>query len=379
MKKNYDILFRDILGILRREYAGRELVGDRLDPRYYNTAVGQAWHDRRLDELTFLRYISQMLACTGDRHLRLSMAPSASYTPWSPGFLARRYGDELIVTHIRGEERLRPGDAITAVNGGSLPSHRASIQKNFFYADEPGREDWAGLLRMAETVTVRRSDGREETLPLEKHPPIGAVAAPRLHKRPDRVILDLRNVPDLPEEEALALLSRLLTRDTPYAELFDTELYVSYTPVNCAVKAASLTGTDGAEPFLAQLRERAGQGFLPESADDGLVIPGRGDRPAVVLTDTWTRDGAEALALAARRAGAVLIGRATLGTIDLWGDVSLRLDDRYTLTWPTALTVRAYEGKSLPGQGLAPDLALPWSPRELSEDVLLREAEKYPV
>ena len=100
MNKRYDELFGAIVTILRRDYAGLENLDDRFDPRYYNTAIGQAWHDGKLDELLFLRYINQMLACTGDRHLRFTMRPTDAYKPWSCGFFTRRYGDSLYVTAI---------------------------------------------------------------------------------------------------------------------------------------------------------------------------------------------------------------------------------------------------------------------------------------
>ena len=374
MSKRFDELFREITDILRRDYAAAELTGASLDPPYYNTAIGQAWHDRKLDELLFFRYVSQMLACTGDRHLRLTMRPSESYSPWSPGFLTRRYGDSLYVTRSVGDGRFVSGDRITAVNGGSPASHRASIQKNFFYADEPEREDWNGLLKMAAAVDVLHPDGSAESIELGRFPPVRDAYLPAVTELPDRCILDLRNVPDLTEDDYLPLLSLVCREDTLLSDLTETELFVNYTRLNCRVKAAGLQGLDGTEELLRELEEKSGRGLLPESAGDDTMVPGRGDRPVVVLTDTWTRDGAETLALAAKRAGAVLVGRPTLGTIDLCGDVTLALDERYALTWPTAVTRAAREGRAIPGRGIAPDMYIPWTPEECARDVLMDAA-----
>ena len=374
MSKRFDELFREIAEILRRDHADPALIGDALDPPYYNTAIGQAWHDRRLDELLFLRFVSQMLACTGDRHLRLTMLPSESYAPWSPGFLTRRYGDSLYVTRSVGDGRFVPGDRITAVNGGSPASRRASIQKNFFYADEPEREDWNGLLKMAATVDVLHANGSAETIELERFPPVRDAYRPAMTELPDRLILDLRNVPDLTEDEYMPLLSLVCRTDTPLSALTETEIFVNYTRLNCRIKAACLRGVDGAEDFLRELEEKSGRGLLPESIGDDTVVPGSGSKPVVVLIDTWTRDGAETLALAARRAGSVLIGRPTLGTIDLCGDVTLALDERYALTWPTAVTKAAREGRGVLGCGIAPDRYIPWTPEECARDVLMDAA-----
>jgi len=376
MSRRYDEIFGDVVTILRRDYAGHELAAERFDPRYYNTAVGQAWHDGKLDELLFFRYMNQMLACIGDRHLRFSLRPSERYSPWCCGFFTRRYGDSLYVTALRGETRLAPGDRITAVNGGPPSSHRANIQKNIFWSDDPEREDWNGLLKMADTVDVEHRDGTRERLPLRRHPLSPAAARPRLLEAPRGLLLDLRNVSDMSEAELLRLLPRLCRRSTPLRDLIDTAFFVNYTPVNCELRAAGLADTEDGEDYIRELRRKSGRGFLPETDDDDTVIPGEAPERVIVLTDTWTRDGAETLALAAKRAGALLMGRSTLGTIDMGGDVSLVLDERYTLTWPTLITRDAREGRGVMGRGVVPDVVVPWTPEECGRDILLETARQ---
>ncbi len=377
MSKRFDELFGEIVTILRRDYAGADLVGERLDPRYYNQSIGQAWHDDKLDELLFLRHVSQMLACTGDRHLHLELQPSEHYTPWSPGFFTRRYENALYVTAVTDEDRLVPGDRITAVNGGTPAAHRANIQKNFFYADTPEREDWHGMLKMADSIDVERSDGSRERLALARHPRRSPKAAPQVYDAKGGVILDLRNAADIPDGLFRELLSLVCRRDTPLRELADGDVYVNYTRFNCLVKAAGLESVEGAEGYLRELREKAGKGLLFEPDEDDTILPGHAGGAAVVLTDTWTRDGAEALSLAAKRAGAYLIGRPTLGTIDLCGDVHYALDERYVLTWPTAIAKAASEGRGVFGRGVAPDRYIPWTPEECRRDLLLDAAIEY--
>ena len=375
MSKRFDELFGEIVAILRRDYAGAELIGDRFDPRYYNTAIGQAWHDERLDELLFLRYIRQMLSCTGDRHLRFRLVPSESYVPSQPGFSTRRYGDSLYVTALSGETRLALGDRITAINGASPARHRQIIQKNFFYADTPEREDWGLLLSMADHIDVERADGTALQLGLQSYPlPEDASPAPTVRELPGARIIDLRKTADLDDDALLELLPLVCREDTPLSALVDSDIFVNYTRLNCLVKSAVLRELDGTEEYLDELREKSGRGYLPESDDDGTVIPGRASGTVLVLTDTETAFGAETLALAAKRAGATLIGRPTLGTIDLCGDVSCALDERYILTWPTAVTRSAREGNGVLGRGVAPDRYIPWTPEEFSRDVVLDAA-----
>ncbi len=406
--KRYDELFAQIVSILRRDHAWADRIAGGFDPRYYHQAVGQAWHDDRLDELLFLRYMNQMLACTGDRHLRLDLRPSDTYTPWSPGFFTRRFENSLYVTAAAGEPRLSVGDRIIAVNGGAPAAHRAGIQKNFFYADEPEREDWNGLLKMADSVTVARPDGSEEELFLERRPRESPCLPPELkplaggvlYLRPAPfdgegrtaallsaheaelsacrgLVVDMRAGQGEDEDECFALLPWVCRRDTPLAELIDTEFYVNYTRLNCILRAAGLENVPGGEAYIAELREKAGSGLTPETDRPEDTVSGRAPERVAVLTDTWCRDAGESFVLAAKRAGAYLIGRPTLGTSDFCGDVHYALDGRYTLTWPTAVTKAARDGRGVMGRGAAPDRYIPWTPAECETDVVLDAAAAY--
>ena len=406
---NYQQLFKEIVTVLRRDYAGKDIMDGRFSPRYYTQAIGQAWNDSRLDDLLFLRYVNQMLACIGDRRLRLDLLPSEEYAPSSPGFYTRRYEDSLYVTAVTGETRLAPGDRITAVNGGSPAKQKALIQKDFFRGSVPEREDWNGLLKMADYVDVTRTDGTEERLFLQKHSPVppdltagfslsedgiawfrpgpfdpgadtaGFVAAHAEELGACRaLILDLRNARGTEEDEIIPLLPLLCREDTTLSALADEPFAVNYTRLNCILKAAGLQAIPEAADYIAELASMADKGFVEESlAEEDMPIPGLAPEQIVVLTDTWCRDAGETLARAAKRAGAVLIGRPTLGTLDTLGEVSYALDERYVLTWPTAVTAAARDGRSRPGEGMEPDEYIPWTPEECTRDLLLEAARTY--
>lgn len=409
MNKNYQQLFRDIVTILRRDYAGRDFMGDRFSPRYYTQAIGQAWNDSRLDDLLFLRFVNQMLACIGDRNLLLTQRPNENYIPWSPGFYTRRFEDELCVTAVTGETRLTPGDRIRAINGGSPAKHKALIQKDFFRGSVPEREDWNGLLKMADEITVLHRDGREETLPLRHHPPAPPALTPTLaqwdggavYLRPGpfdpgadtaaflaahdkalqnarALILDLRNARGTEEDEIYPLLPWLCRKDTPLRDLLDDSAVANHSRLNCILKAAALGDGPEEKAAVSQLASLADTGFSPVTWDfEGAILPGRGPETVVVLIDTWCRDAGETLALAARRAGAHLLGRPTLGTTDTLAPVSYELDERYILTWPTALSPAAFKGESRPGLGIQPAQYIPWTPEECHRDLLLEAARTY--
>ena len=409
MSKNYQQLFRDVVTVLRRDYAGKDVMGDRFAPRYYTQAIGQAWNDSRLDDLLFLRFVNQMLACIGDRNLRLSLRPGEEYAPHSPGFYTRRYGDDLYVTAVTAETELSPGDRITAINGGSPAKHKSLIQKDFFRGSVPEREDWNGLLKMADILTVARPDGISGQVALKHHPPAPPVLTPAaetwddgtVYLRPGpfdpgadtaafleahaealgaarALILDLRNGRGTEEDEILPLLPYLCREDTPLKNLLDDTVAVNHSRLNCILKAAGLPDVPEARDYIAELAARADTGFAEESLDfEDAVVGALAPETVVVLTDTWCRDAAETLALAAKRAGAHLIGRETLGTIHTLAPVSYELDERYVLTWPTALSKAAFDGGVYPGEGVRPSDYIPWTPEELTRDLLLEAARAY--
>jgi hypothetical protein len=401
MSKKFDELFRQIVTILRRDHAGATLLADSFDPRYYNQAIGQAWHDNKLNELLFLRYVSQMLACTGDRHLRLALTPSEHYQPWTPGFFTRRFADSLYVTAVAGDDRFQVGERITAINGASPAVHRANIQKNFFYGDTPEREDWNGLLKMADHVDVVTGTGALQRRTLAHAVPDKGLPAPRWSLLDEDVfylapgsgegledvpfpthskawIVDMRFSQGGTEEDFWPLLPYVCPQDTPLSALIDTDLVVNYTRLNCVLKAAGLEGIPGSQDYIQELVQKADTGLVAESEpEDNVIVPGKAAPVVVVLTDTWCRDGGESFVQAARRAGAVLLGRPTLGTLDFCGDVHYALDERFTLTWPTAMTAQAHAGKGILGQGIAPDIYVPWTPEECQRDVLCQRAMEY--
>lgn len=409
MSKNYQQLFRDIVTILRRDYAGKDIMGDRFAPRYYTQAIGQAWNDSRLDDLLFLRFVNQMLACLGDRNLRLSQRPNGEYSPWSPGFYTRRFGDDLYITAVTGESELSVGDRVTAINGGSPAKHKALIQKDFFRGSIPEREDWNGLLKMAEFIDVLRPDGTTAQITLKRHPPAPPALAPAfetygdgtVYLRPGpfeagadmaafveahaealgaakALILDLRNGRGTDEEEIYPLLPYLCKEDTPLSRLLDETIVVNHSRLNCILKAAGLQDIPEAKEYISELGAKADTGFAEESWDfEDAAVGALAPETVVVLTDTWCRDAAETLALAARRAGAHLMGRPTLGTVDTLAPVSYELDERYVLTWPTALSKAAFEGRGIQGTGIQPEEYIPWTPEECSRDLLLEAARAY--
>ena len=408
----YDRQLRDVLNILEHDYAGLVRTDAPVDSQYYIQAAGMAWKKGELDQLLFLRYVSQMLATTMDRSLRLSVV-SEEYRPWHAGFDVRRVGDFLYVTASREDSRLRPGDRITELNGRSPGEHKARFQKNFLYSDVPEREMWGNVLKMAEHMTVEHTNGHIEQLPLLRldgqRPPestrieqishdavrliVGSldfagtletiVAAERAKlDGATLLILDLRHATGDDPFALLPLVPYILSEEKTMNEAEGTQTYRTlYTPENCQRRLEQLApfrDDPEAAGMIHEIEGHVGAGWVTETFtlwDDmpRPIVP-RGNR-VVVLTDTWTEGAPEAFVLLAKKEGrASIVGRATMGTLDFSSLIRVRVSDTAALTYPISISEDAARGNGYLGKGMTPSKVVPFTPDECLEDVILRAA-----
>lgn len=410
--QHYDRQLRAMLMILENDYAGTALNREPVDSRYYIQAAGMAWKEGTLDGLTFLRFGSQMLATTLDRSLRLHLQEEG-YAPWRPGFDVRRVGEDLFVTAVQEETRLQPGDRILRLNAISPGMHRAQFQKNFLYAREPEREMWGNVLKMAKHMLVEHPDGSREDISLSRFtgprpqcPPAirevepgifwlkvgdlrleGELEALVSRNRPaldgaKRLIIDLRQANAGEEGDLLPLVPYVLKSPKTMSQAAGTQsLWTLYTPDNCRRRAGILSryaGIPEADRELAHLEDRKGAGWVEETVDlwedvPEIIHPRGGE--TLVLTDSFCEGAAESFALLAKKEGrAKLIGRATRGTLDYAGMISVRLSDFVTFTYPMSITREAKEGRGYLGKGIQPDVTIPFTPAECTQDVILNHA-----
>lgn len=402
--RRYDLLLKDMIFTIKEDYAGHGELWPDYQPSFFVSACGTQHHHNRMTDLLFLQYASQMLASTGDRNLRLSLAPGPEYAPTHPGFLARRYGDCLIVTHVLQDCGLTPGDSILAINGASPAKLRENLQKNFFYSDLPEREIWLGLLKMADHMVVRHQNGQEEDLPLAKFqgrigpapeklfvqggtgyfaPELGANVPDMTPLTGcDKLILDLRRCSGQNYDLIPKILDYVLPQAQDAREALPREtILTNYTAKNCVClwyPYEEYMKAQGEDPdireYVEYIKSMSGKGWVEETDDRWSEVTGqlggKGQRQVVVLTDTWTENAGEALAeLAAKQPNVTTLGRPTMGSLDYLNPVSKALDEDYVFTYPIS------KRKTLmKGQGLPVDKYVPFTPEEATEDVILKMA-----
>ncbi len=136
------------------------------------------------------------------------------------------------------------------------------------------------------------------------------------------------------------------------------------------------------DALVADLEAKRGKGLVVDETDyypQVTFASAQSDAaraiPVGVLTDRDTSDAAEWLVRATKSAGyARLMGRATRGSIDHTCLRTVRLDDDFALTIPTARYLGAAgEGATL-GRGIAPEVHIAWTPENLTRDADLEAA-----
>lgn len=415
-----------------------EQVFDALDNDYAGFAAhddGGWWRalarrmaaSGQLSESRLYQLVLRRVAALDDPAVRFLPGPgSAAGRTWC-GFSARRLGDDLLVTRVQGDERMRVGDVLTRVDGCTPDEFAARIAG----ASAPGgplpagRQDWGALLPFASRARVRRADGTERDFRLRSFPKPDEDLDPcelrflddgtavlrvtqldddraarllqaqaDLVRRAPRLVIDLRTCSGGMESNAYPLLGHLFSHDTTLAEVLgDEEVLTNYTQANCGrrerqveqlrVLAAVRPGEGGpdleawVDQSLAAVRAHRGQGMVRETVecDDVAVPAGPQGQRVLVLTDFATADAAEWLArLAARSDRATLVGRATRGSLDFANAVSISFDDRFVLVYPMSMTAAASRREGTRGRGVAPQVEVPLTARECVDDVVLERA-----
>lgn len=417
-ERRYDKILKDVILTIKEDYAGFDEVWPEYQPTFYITAAGTKHHHNELYDDLFLQYVSQMLAATGDRSLRIALDTYENYQPWTPGFFARRSGDWLVVTEVFEDDRLSPGDLIVEINKQSPGTLRKNIQKNFFYSEEAEREVWHGLLKMADHMVVQKADGSREDIPLKKFPrrdmsrksELRDIGNGTVYFAPGtfdgnvsgfaennrsiiadckKLIIDLRHGNGDSDDDILALLPFVVTGAADYeAVLAQEPVLTNYTAKNCACVWYPVQNwldenghDDELAAFVEEVKAKAGAGWIEEPCDRWTGVAGelQGLAPekVVLITDTWCENAAEAFAeIAAKQPNVTVIGRPTMGTLDYSNYVSKELDEGYTLTWPISKRKSVISGSGIKGKGLPVDIYIPFTAEEAVKDILLQEAIK---
>ena len=423
MKENpidLDALYDAMVKTIHYDYVGFEHKRKYYMPNESRTYVFSNYRYGTLTIEMLARSLHQMVGDMHDRHLRFHCEDWIDYRNLGLPYRVRAARDCLYVTSAKPETGLVPGDKILEVQSMSPERVRDYMRRAAFYSGLPERELWGGYLRMARSLTVEHADGSRERVetppcpPFEEDYPIefrmlaGNAAYLRLERmdreamdtlltkhggdiaKSRKLILDLRRNVGGDENALDGLLPYLVVRERTIEELRGDEgCWCLFTENNCnrrydVLSAFRATCTDPEEIALVDqeislYRDNFGKGLvlLPPEAVEGTVFPApAAPEKVVVLTDTFCEDeGEQFVALCKRCGGKVtVIGRPTMGTLDYFDPITVALHDKMTLSYPIRMTPAAYEGRGTSEKGLSVDEYIPWTSKEIFQDILLDRA-----
>lgn len=432
MAEKYGAIARAVACIMDADYAGQPESAPCSDAQSWLAALAEAEAAGALDDDLFVQRIRQYLAGFQYPGLAFEVSAKADFHPMTCGFSVRRHGGALYVTKVREDGRLAPGDAVVLLDGRTPDEHLASLPGNPVNGDDPERQLWDEEIARCAHLLVRRADGTEEDLPVERFPRPGLAASLRpptvevregagphgneravviaahhfadasvlqamQHRfddiqRADRVIVDIRDAEEGMIGNAFGLMALFFDREVNLKDLMGQQIvYTRYTERNARLRARQLArllkmsdeaGKAWVQAEIDHVAACAGQGFVKEAEfeEDMLFPPAPAGQKTLLLTDVRTSGPAERLAAIARRAAAQgcgkvrSVGRATRGGLDYANLVVAPLDERFSLVYPIAKTEDAHEGRGLRGRGLAPDVHVPFTPEECMRDLVLERA-----
>lgn len=416
-----DEIFRVMVESIHDNYVGFPGRERRFMPNEYRTYI---LSHHRTDTLTLqmlARSLHQFTADMQDRHLRFHCEDWIDYRNAAMKYRVRAERDCLWVTEAAPETGLVPGDRLLAIQSLSPEKIRRLLRGNGFYSSDPERELWGGYLRMASSAEVAHADGRVETVRLpffpaeeEKYPitfrrlgeDLSCLRLERLDRaamerllrehgaeiaESRKLILDLRRCVGGDEDACWGLLPYLVDREVSLNTLLENRgSYVNCTKTNCELRyrilsAYEKTLSDPEELDLVAKERRFyldhyGKGLCfkaPGEMEEIRICPAsEAPEKIVLLTDTFCEDEGEQFVALARRCGkkVTTVGRPSMGTLDTFDPITVRLHEHMTLSYPIAMSAAAREGRGVAGRGLPVDRYVRWTPAEIGEDILLREA-----
>ncbi|NCB51665.1 MAG: hypothetical protein EOM54_07285 [Clostridia bacterium] len=420
---NLDEILMRIVNAVHYDYIGFQNKRAYFMPSEYKGYLFSHYRYNKLTLQMLARSMHQFAADMHDRRMKFLCDDWIDYQNVAATFRVRAAENALYVTEANEGCQLAVGDKIVAVQGMSIPRIRNYTRHTCFFSREPERELWGGYLRMAASVDVELKDGAVRTVKLTPVPaspvdwPVsfkmldGKVAYLKLEKMDaaevmaiieahggditdaEKLILDLRRNVGGEEYALWPLLPYIVDRPYHISELLEDEgSWVNCTENNCDLRYAQLEQfkaglTDDEQIALVEdeesfWKENRGKGpvFCPPEEyeeDDELIYPAvTAPAKIVLITDTFCEMEGEAFVRMCRNAGSkvTVVGRPTMGTLDYYDTIALKVLDHMTLIYPIRETNAAHEGRGVSEKGLPVDKYIPWSPAELLEDILLSAA-----
>lgn len=390
-------IYKDIQELLKKDYAGY------IDKKNVNNA-SQYIVSNNMNSGEFEETIQDFLLDFNDGHLWFI----AKESPLSNrGFSVRRYKDALYVTEVGQEQRLKIGDKIIQIDGKDIPALSELYSKRLEQEDNE-RQTWGAVLRKLSTITVESSGRKLElTLSAYEEEPYESThnfkildADTAILKITDfaeeKPILDIvkNNKNTLSEIKNLIidvrvnyggndafyfpLLHYIFEENILFKDLFseDEAMFTNYTKRNCDLWISELEEymeqeldeetIQGLQEDIDAVKKNYEKGFLEVPEETSFEIKGTSKPKNIyIISDYYCGSSGDTFVSNAKKSDKVtVVGRPTMGIMDYFNVVTVDYGE-YEFWYSIS---KMHENSFTYGQGIQPDVYIPWTPAHLDED-----------
>lgn len=416
----YTEIFQEIVNIMHHDYAGYIDKKGWDHPEAYKDKIKDLENKGELTTNKFSEMVQDYLLDFKDHHLYFHLIKSDSNKEYDNGFRVRRYKNRLYVTAITKEHRLKPGDAIIALD--QIPvSDLTEKHRRDFMESKAEREDWRKVISKYHVPEIIDSDGSFHFLELKKYEKAEYEPQHTIERLKENTIymtlsdfwdaspidhLLARHKKDLENTENLIIDVRtnLGGSDLSYKNIekylfpggknkIDLSFYNN--KINCTERNADFfisqiekmldkmdneKDRDGLKRWKEETWEKhRGNGFVNFDKEDsmkeyeitGLNPPNN----IIVLVDNYCGSAGDIFVYLCKQSPKVtVIGRPTMGLNDYSNLAVMQWHDQFELMYATSRLDQLDTREPGVEQGIKPDIYVPWNPEHIYKDFDMEEA-----
>jgi hypothetical protein len=408
---DYMKMFNEIIHIMHNDYAGKDEKLNWDEPLIYQQKIEEAYQKQALNDDVFYELVFEYLEAFNDLHILFRDEKTHHK---QIGFSVRRYDRFLYITEVYDQDLpLEKGMKITQIDLKDILHYEQKYKQRFLHIHHE-RQNWNELLKRANTITIQLEN--QELVEYEILSSMNNQNEPYAVKPIDSNILYFKFIDFCRSTEMNQLLENHqdLISSTPYwiidvrknsggsdmiyypilpflfskgEQIINEETYLLMSDRNCKLRIDTLNEFlkhanhnlethQMIESYILDIHKNWGKGFIKQAEEKTTTFHETYEYPkkVIILTDVLCSSSGEQFVFDAKQAKKVhLLGRPTLGVLDYSNLAKVKLNEHFTLWYPTSKTANTLS-HYFTNEGIYPNTYIPWTPNHINEDVDLLEA-----
>lgn len=410
---NYLEIFEEIIEIMENDYSGCDIKRNWSDGNYYRTLIKQLDENGVLDRNKFKEIVDDYILNFKDDHI-VFYDNRLKNCSVDIGFKVRRYKDALYVISTDQEKNLKVGTQIIELD--NMKINKAAEKFHRELMNQPNeRQLWEKIIEKCNTITVV-DNGRKNIININMYPnkdieskyeckciaddiillsyndfmnyELSQELLAKYHEEilaSKNLIIDVRINSGGCDSVFLELLNYMFPEDFSIKERYTTLTNVTERNYNNRMEMINeyleqYPNDEMLKRYLNELTINRDKGFVNlDFGSKGYKIKGmKKEKNVIVLTDRYCGSSGDSFVIFASYSPWVtIIGRPTYGIIDYSNVAEQKLEDGFSLYYPTSVYEGAKYGKGYDNVGVQPDIYIPWTPEHIKRDVDLEYALEF--